>query len=229
MPGVVSPLFGPIVSGDTVEEWTRTTLELWFPTYLREVERQMGLDPNDLPNPRSYTVSSDREREAEDQLPAVVIVSPGTVDDPLLDGEGMYRVKWQIGVGIYCSALDHDSTKRLVRAYGSAARAIMLHKQTLGGNANGTDWVSESYDVLAFDDSRTIGAGLIEFNVEVSQAQRKWGGPAAPDEDPSDGPVVEEVIIDESPQPAIAVRIEQDDIITVITDEDDPDYPYKVH
>lgn len=197
-------IFGPIIDANQVEEAVRDTLQLWFPTYLRELEDQRGMTMNDLPDPRAYVVSGDNDREPEDQLPAIVVVSPGLAENPMQDGDGLFRAPWSVGVGIFTSARDRESTEKLVRLYCAVARAIMLQKQSLGGFADGTTWLDEDFDEIEFDDTRTIGAGLVEFTVTVAGVVNRRGGPAAPTPpDPvgqpgSNWPLVEEVIVDET-------------------------------
>lgn len=196
-------IFGPIISSDQVEDAIRNTLRDWFPTYLREYELQAGIPANSLPEPRAYIVTNDVEKEPEDQMPAILVVSPGLVEEPMPDGEGLYRAPFGVAVAVFTSASDRESTEDLVRQYVAMARAIMLHKQTYGGIGDGTRWVDESYAELTFDDERTIGAGQAVFVVEVAGVVRRYGGPPRPIEpDPdtqpgSNWPTVDEVIVDE--------------------------------
>lgn len=228
----VLELFGRIISGRQVEGWMRDTLKLWFGTYLREIERQEGLTLQSLPKPRSYTIAEDADKEPEDQLPAIVVVSPGLNGiPPTADGEGWYESNWRVGVGVFASATDRQATINLVRMYCAVVRALVLQKQSLGGHTDGIEWLDEDYDVMEFDDGRTIGAGQVIFDVRINHAVRKHGGPDQPDEGvPGDWPLVDTVIIDESNvgvQPPVDPIVE-DDIITPVPDENDPDYPYVV-
>jgi hypothetical protein len=196
-------IFGPIIDANQVEEAVRDTLRDWFPTYLREFCLQRSMPPDSLPIPRAYVVSGDNDREPEDQLPAVVVVSPGLSESAYQEGDGTFRAPWAVGVGIFTSAKDRESTEKLVRMYCAVARTIMLQKQSLGGFADGTMWLDEDFDEVEFDDTRTIGAGLVEFVVTVANVVNRRGGPAYPDppdpdEQPgSNWPLVDEVIIDE--------------------------------
>lgn len=196
-------IFGPIIDANQVEEAVRDTLQLWFPTYLRELENQRGMTEGEMPPPRAYVVSGDNDREPEDQLPAVVVVSPGLAENPFQEGDGSFRAPWSVGVGIFTSARDRESTEKLVRQYCAVARTIMLQKQSLGGFADGTEWIDEDFDEIEFDDTRTIGAGLVEFTVMVAEVVNRRGGPAKPTlPDPvgqpgSNWPLVETYQVDE--------------------------------
>ena len=196
-------IFGPIIDANQVEEAARNTLRDWFQTYLNEFALQRSIPLDRLPYPRSFILTGDNEKEPEDQLPAIAIVSPGLADEPLQEGDGSFRSNWSLGVGIFISAIDRESTERVVRWYCAIIRAIMLQRQSLGGFSDGVRWLDEGYDELEFDDERTIGAGLVEFEVEVAGVVNKRMGPAYPDppdpdEQPgSNWPIVDEVIVDE--------------------------------
>jgi hypothetical protein len=194
-------IFGPIISADQLEGWVQQTLESWWTTYAREYELQQGMPEDSLPEPRSWVVAEEVERESADQLPAIVIVSPGLNGDrPIQEGSGTFDATWLIGVGIFCSATTRNDTTKLVRQYGAIIRSIMLQKQTLGGNANGTTWMDESYnDEFNFTDDLTISAGQVIFEVQVADVANRYGGPADPAPDTAPGsqwPEVEETFID---------------------------------
>lgn len=178
--------FGPMVDGGQVEQWVADTLELWFPTYLRELEDQRGLPHGQIPPPLSYTISEDVDREAGDYLPALVVVSPGLASGraPQKEGDGAYRAWWNVGIGIFASSNSRNETRILVRRYLAVARTLLIQKRSLGGNANGIDWLDEDYEEVDFETGATMGAGVAFFNVEVANVLMGRGGPRVPDPDP---------------------------------------------
>lgn len=194
-------IFGEIIDAGIVEEAAADTLRQWFLTYTRELELQLGLTQDSIPQPRSYTVATEIDRDVEDQLPAVVVVSPGISDEPKMEGDGSYRVTWSVGIGVFASAKDRSSTSVAIRRYCAIVRAIVLQKASLGGVASGTRWLDENYDDMDFDDGRTIGVGTVLFEVEVHNAVTRRGGPAVPtapdpDEQPgSNWPVADPVTV----------------------------------
>lgn len=182
-------IFGNMTDATVVEQAAADTLKLWFKTYSRELELQLGLAQDSIPMPRSYTVATEIDRDVEDQLPAVVVVSPGVSDPPRMEGDGSYRVTWAVGVGVFVSAKDRASTSAAIRRYCAIVRAIVLQKASLGGVATGSRWLDENYDEMDFDDGRTIGVGTVLFEIEVSDAVNRRGGPAVPTPpDPDDQP-----------------------------------------
>jgi hypothetical protein len=81
---------GPIVSGHDVEQATLAVLRRWMPTYLAEAERQTGRVVGSLPVIRGWTVATTFDKWPEDQLPAIVLISPGLASPPDADGSGEY-------------------------------------------------------------------------------------------------------------------------------------------
>ena len=84
-------IFLDIKDGAQLEEAIIAHISAWMPVYLREIEIQRGW-PNDkrLPNARSYTVFSRLDHFDEQQLPAVVVSSPGLAGAPKMEGTGAY-------------------------------------------------------------------------------------------------------------------------------------------
>jgi hypothetical protein len=183
----MTDIFQQIKIAEDLEEAARLTLRDWFPVYLREIEVQSPAEPDprhipsdSLPMPNSFLTAEKLDKEAADQLPAVVVVSPGlSGKNPKQEGDGSFRCFFNIGVGVFVESNDRPHTKRLVRLYTAIARSIMLQKQSLGGYANGTTWLDESYDDnFSFTDRQTIGVGQVVLEVEVAGVVNRYGGPA---------------------------------------------------
>lgn len=182
-------VFGTIISADQVEAAFTETLKTWMPTYLHEVERQAGLDPDSLPGIRSWNNHNEFIKWPEDQLPAVIVVSPGTGSQPVRR-DGGYATTFTLGLAIVVSARDLPSTRTLMKRYIAAARTAILQHPSLGGFARGTVWTAESYDDIPSGDSRTLAAGQAVFEVEVANVTDPGGGPISPEppDPPSDWP-----------------------------------------
>lgn len=183
-------IFHPFVDGNQLETWVEATLKKWWKTYAREFELARAMVEDSLPEPRSWIVAETVDREGTDQLPAIVIVSPGlNGDPPMQEGDGTFRAVWTVGIGVFVSAATREDTKKLVRQYGAIIRAIMLQKQSLGGNADGTVWLDESYDDnFNFTDDLTISAGQFICDVEVAGVVDRFAGPVGePDPDTQPG------------------------------------------
>ena len=183
-------LFDAIKVADDLEEAVLKTLRDWFPVYIREVELQSPAEPSprnipqgSLPLPRSYLTADQVDKEAGNQLPSIVVISPGLSSRhlPQQEGDGTFNVPFNIAVGIFVSADERKHTIRLVRLYTAIVRAIMLQKQSFGGFAGGSYWLDESYDDrFTFMDDQTISAGQVIFEVWVSDVVNRFAGPVTP-------------------------------------------------
>ena len=178
-------LFGPIVTGWDVEQWCMETIREWADTYLCEVERQAGLQEASLQRIRGWVTAPSFDKWPEDQLPAVMLVSVGLSELPLKDGYGLYRARWQMGLGCIVSARTQTESHRMAMLYIAALRTLLIQRPSLGDRAAGIVWQDEDYTQLAYDDIRTLAAGQAMFTVEVEGVSQAGAGPLSTD-DPND-------------------------------------------
>lgn len=182
---VADSAFGPLVAASDVEDYVEQVLRRWFATYLYEVERLHGIMPGKLPQPRAWVRSAAIEKFPEDQLPAIIIASPGLTDPPRADGAGNYFATWQIQVAAQVVASPNRRALELARWYTLAARACVVQQQQDPGIDTpvvvlGTDWRHERYDVLDSIDDRTICIGVVEVAVSVADVTQRLAGPLDP-------------------------------------------------
>lgn len=186
MSSTACPVFGPIILGSDVEQWCIDHCQRWLSTYMSEAERQHGIPALTLARPRSYTRSMLFDAWAEDQLPRLIIVSPGVVPPPTRHADG-YTARWAIGLAVHFSAATALAARDGAQLMTGAARELFKDKPSLGGYALAADWADERYDDLPFDDSRSHSSGQAHFVLEVDHVGDAYGGPATPDT-PSDDP-----------------------------------------
>lgn len=179
-------VFGEVLLGSNVEQAVIENLKTWFPTYVAEVERQEGIDPESIPLPRSYDTVNEFRKWPENQLPAVIVVSPGLAGVPMSEGDGRTRASWAIGIGVVASAKDKRSTNNLAKLYAATVRTLMLQQQSLGGIGMGTSWRHESYSDIPTDDGRTLGACQVILEVEAGDVVRTKAGLPVPPDNPYD-------------------------------------------
>jgi hypothetical protein len=193
---------GPILTGAQLEAAAVTTTQTHLDSYLREMERQVGEDLNldgaALPSVRSWTTGNSLDLLPEDQLPAVVCISAGLADAPTRAGGGLYTATWALAFGVVCSANTQEQTNTLAKTYIAAIRALLIQHPTLGGYAQGLDWIDENYDELEIDDHRTLAAATATFNVEITSVTSTYGSPT---EGGAAGPTVETYQITSQPTP----------------------------
>jgi hypothetical protein len=189
LPGEPGTVYGPIVTGATVERAAVLTLRKWAPRYIRETCRQAGRDA--LPDPRGYIVASTFDKWPEDQLPVVVAISPGWAGRPRRAGNGRALVPWSLAAGIVTSARDMERTRENAQLYVAALRTALAQNQSLGGLAAGVDCIDEDYiPPFTFGRTRSLLALQAIFVVTVPDAFAYGaGGPDPPDPpDPTDPP-----------------------------------------
>jgi hypothetical protein len=196
-------IFGRIVSANDVEQAVLATLKKWSSTYIAELERQHGYTAGELQRVRGWVLAPTFDKWPEDQLPGVLVVSPGLIPPPMRDGDGTYRATWSVDVGCCCSARDQQRSHELAQMFVAAHKAIVLQRPSLGGFATACKWMNESYDALAYDDTRSLYAGYATFAIEVANVVTTLAGPTStddpltPDTDPwADWPEVETVDVD---------------------------------
>ena len=181
-PDATGSIFGRIVTGADVEEWTVALIRRWIGTYLSEVERQHGLHAGHYARPRSYVVAPTFDQWPEDQLPRLVVVSTGIAERPLMTGAGLYSTRWVIEVGCLVSARSEAEAHRMALDYGAALYTLLDQRPSLDGRAQGIDWQGFAIeDQLDYDDTRSLSAGVASFTVLVEETVDANGGPATPD------------------------------------------------
>lgn len=195
---MVQSAFGKIVIASQVEYAVRDILQLYFPTYLRELERQMEWEREALPTPRNYTVRNSLDVQSGEEIPKVVVVSPGLWEPPeVIEGEGYYVAKWQVGVGVAIAAPTEEEADAQAKMYGAAARAILLQHQSLErDDVSGVFWLDENYDDLELDDQlANYKAAQVFVAVQMNEAVNRWMKPPRIGEDEQEIQDIERVVI----------------------------------
>lgn len=187
MTGVANlSVFGPVVNGSDVEAAAIATFQDWYPTYLAELERRTGRAPQSLPIPRSYTTAAEFAQQDGAQLPAVIVVSPGTLDAPERFGDGSYAAWWRLEIAVLVTARDKASANDVAKLFAAATRMILLQQSTLGGLARAIEWAGDSYTDAPADFTSVGAVGGSAFDVLVNGVVTDLAGPKTPDLDPGD-------------------------------------------
>lgn len=193
-------IFGSIIVASDVEEAATATLKMWFPTYLAFFQRKLELTAGTLPAPQNYTTRNVFDAEQGEQIPKVVVISPGLAAPPKQYGNGQYHAVWRLGVGVATAAKDEETANMMVKAYGAAVRSIILQKQALGGTLpiTGIAWEEESYNSIPIPAPIMLYKAVsIFFMVEVNDVITLGKGPLTPGIGvPADWPIVETVDIE---------------------------------
>jgi hypothetical protein len=176
----INSIFGPIFDGSVLTRSVLATLKAWFPVYIKEIEIQRGWTPGLIPPPRTYVERWRFDTYPDEQLPIVVVVSPGMADAPTATGDGIMSAWWMCGVGVIAAANTEDNSERLAKVYGAAARAIIEQKSYLDDTweYSGTQVVTETYeDVPDIEQSRTMRSVHVICRIMVDNIMTKGAGP----------------------------------------------------
>lgn len=202
-------LYGPIVTRRRVATLLRDHLlganfvaeGGWALHYLREVQRIEGwaaIDPDPANWPPAFrshrfTVSENTVVNLpENDLPALLIGSPGLARSPEVSGEEReLEGTWVVGLHALVSGNDEDSTDRLAGEYAAALMAACAQQRVIGDDLAEIVAVSDmAFDPLPQFASRTLAAGTVTVSVVVEDMVRMLRGPvtlpADPDVDPGE-------------------------------------------
>lgn len=192
--------FGPIVTGLDVLDKTEAHIRAWFRTYIAEIAYRSGRARGDLPPFKSYAKSTTIDHFVEDQLPSCVLA---IMDNPkTYRHRGIYRTDFDLRVGAFVKGQNDDNSIELAMLYGAAVSTLLVQKPTLGGDprlesyapfAVALDWEGTQYNLVDFEDTRTLGASEGMFTVTVDGVVDSHQGPSEPidEEDPGDWPTVD--------------------------------------
>lgn len=176
----MADIFGPIFVDTTLETAAMNQFDLWMPTYIQEIEIQLGRTRGQIPPPKQYATRNEFTSFPADLMPMCIVVSPGLDGEPTAEGDGTYSAWFQLGVGFAAAARDAEASGFLARVYGAAGRKILLDRQSIGGVAHAVQWVDHSNDDLVTEDERTIRASYDIFRVHIWNVVTRGAGPAAP-------------------------------------------------
>lgn len=180
-------VFTPIFISQELENTTKLLLQEWFPTFIVETCDQHNIDPADIKIPEARNYSS--RSKYDDTLPGeafprVVVISPGIMGAPKMDGGRQYRAIWRLGIGVATVATSEETAKLHGDIYAAAAREIMIKYG--GGALNGNIvWLDEQYaDLPGSDTIQQARAVALWFSVDINNVASKRGGPTIPDAAP---------------------------------------------
>jgi hypothetical protein len=193
-----------MVGAHHVDDAIVTMLKDWDRTYLQEVARRSGDDPDELAPFRTWRVSYELEHMPEDQTPTCIIANRGIQEPPRKSGSRRpgqsYQAIWNYRIGAVVSARGKKVNaspiaQRRAKEYVLAIRTVMVQKRdeaaqdpTVDTILGMIDWVDEGYDGLTSDSDRTICLAWAEFYVAAKDVTT-WGtGPlhTVPEPDPAD-------------------------------------------
>lgn len=183
----VHTLFKRNLSKRQIEIDVLAYLKEWLPSYVSEQEVQEGFARGHYIEFQDYTrVNQSIEKFPESATPTLVVSSPGLFEEPVKDGEGNYRAKWSIVLGIIASGNDYEETMDMTSVLTAATRMCMVQGPTLNkppySGYIGNKFLLERYDDIDLGltgMNRTVGVGSLLFWVEARNVVSSNAGPTA--------------------------------------------------
>jgi hypothetical protein len=157
----VTGIFGSVIDSGRVEQAVSATLEAWLPSHLHNQETENGLPTGKIPRPRSWPTVSEFDPRPHEQLPSVVIVSPGTTAVGPREAKGKHRATWRVEIAVCVAGRDEPQARKLAAMYIAAVGAVDRQPRAIYG----------AY-----------------FDVTVEAVVDHRAGPATPPDDPYDPP-----------------------------------------
>lgn len=184
-PGLSGPTvgpFGPFIGPSQVRDAAKATISLWAPTYVAEAARRTAttlLPFNDWLNEAVISPTGG------DTAPRWTVYCPGSLSTPHRDGDGTYRVVWDVQVNLWAYGLDWESTEDTLGWYLAALRMALLQHPSLGGFSEATFWRGERYEPIQETAFHTWGRAVLLLATEVDNVMDAYAGPSTPPVDPS--------------------------------------------
>lgn len=213
-------VFGPIVSAFEVEDALANSVRRWIRDYLAEIARQRGMPADWLPEFRSIVTAGDISKFPEDQLPSLMVASPGLDTSGRrgrgveVHGDGTYVARWRVECNCEVSARGNRQALMNCRLYAAAVRALLIQqaldrRPTTDLELRRVEWLDETYRLRDWTVDRTRAAATTILVIEVADVTNRQMGPADPfyptdpDEppDPMLRPDVDRVVVDVTKQP----------------------------
>jgi hypothetical protein len=166
--------FGPFFGGGSVQEAFYQTLELWFPTYIAEMNRKLGGEIlTDVPQ---FRTEPDYRSLSSSQQCQILVNVPHTVGTPENFQAGV-RAQWRVNVMVFVyGSKDWQETQALTYAYATTLRSLILQQRGLGGIAQTTTWEGEEYLEGEHSSTRTTGIAHVTFVVTIGNVNKPFGG-----------------------------------------------------
>lgn len=185
-------VLGPLVSPFALE---RAARDLLLPEanllhfYLDEVtraDRASEDDPVDrVERPRTVSIRERASRFADEQLPAIILVVPGTTGNPRRGGDGMYSATYALGCCAVVQSTGEDMARELASILAVAGAAVLM--QNLPGaddRISNVRWDGDAFDEGSLEpDQRSRCIATRGLLVDVYDMVTDLGSPplAVPD------------------------------------------------
>jgi len=173
----VPDVFGDLYGAGSVEQAMITTLELWLPSYIAEINRQLGAPV--LVLPKDYRYQPD-ERSIAPNTAQVMVVSPGTVGEPERRSNAT-RATFDARVTVFFGGVSNfNESRAIMHAYSAAVLGAIGQHPSLGDFAETTVWKGVQAGIEERSATYWRTQCINRFNVVVSSVMSPFGGIPAP-------------------------------------------------
>lgn len=171
-------VFGPLYSGGSVEVAVRRTLEMWLPTYIAEINRQLA--DAVLVDPDNYLYQPE-ERTVAPRTSQVLVMVPGTIGSPQRSASSGTVATFDAGVSVFFSGTqDFNESRAIGNAYAAAVTGAIGQHPDLGNFAQTTKWLGYKVGSQGRVGGLWRMTTLVRFGVTVANVMSPFGGPPAP-------------------------------------------------
>lgn len=176
-------IIGEVWHPGLLEDAAEAALRAWFASGLEAAQAQDEAAPAKLAPPRSYNVMSDEDdRWPDQQLPAIIIESPGMVETPdRAQGDGSWHATWALSVSAICRGRTEREARRVAQLYWAAICLAMLQRRSLGDDRYAVTLVDSALTTVEGEKRRTLAGATALFHVEVTDMFCDLAGPLGPD------------------------------------------------
>lgn len=155
-----------LVSATDVRRGVEDFLKENLPARLQARGEDWGVD---LPPPVSWVRLPDFIEMGEHESPSVVVTSPGVVAEPSQGYGGGYDAAWVVRVFCVIRGQSYNEVADRVGHYCAVIRETLTNNVSgMGLPVSNARWMDETYSELDTDSARTIGAGSVAVQLNLS-------------------------------------------------------------
>jgi hypothetical protein len=132
--------------------------------------------------PKSIRVRTRLSRLAEDQLPTLVLICPGTTGEALRDGDGNYKAQYSVGVAAVTQSTSEQVGREQANVISTAAALLLMQCLTRASESvTSVVWEDDSSDDTDIDDQRSRHVFTHTLTVTVDDVMNDEGFPSVLD------------------------------------------------
>ncbi|HSZ70240.1 MAG TPA: hypothetical protein VK756_07750 [Solirubrobacteraceae bacterium] len=179
----MSSSFGEIVTVPQIEQAILATLQKWSNTYLREIERRTGREPNAFPDVASWRPTDDiLDRFPEQQIPSVQLQCTSEVDIETRAQDAVAGLRGTVDVLVQTN--EAETAREVASLYVYHLALILVQNPELDGSVKCAGVVWEKMGVPDVgrlkDKSRWLAWGDATIFLAIEGFASPLMGPAEP-------------------------------------------------